>query len=399
MEIVGSRARAAPWSWSRLALLVALASPVPGAAQGAPSPMCDQHPKTPMGELDKVLESTKGLDATQFAAVRDIAPAIELGGADCSGIFGEKLYPVGVITRNGTQHCTGTLIAPRVVLTAAHCVYRYEATQLEFRVGPDGSKPLASAAAYASLTHVEYDPKRHGVKDVAVLYLDKEMKGVTAVDFRRSKYDAPPVDQLTFIGYGNPGSDIPGRRRCLQLLVKNVCAGSFDYIEPDRHPCRGDSGGPALEQDGGRFVLAGVTSWGTEDCNRPGVSMDVGGLYYFVRTAIADAPPPPPPPFRPRAWVRWTPVAAAGLAAGLGIYGYTQSQKGRQLHHEAVGMINPDGTLNTDAATYNQKVAASESAHARSTRAGYMAAGMVVVTGVLSYVSYRYSGEVGPFRF
>jgi hypothetical protein len=238
------------------------------------------------------------------------------------------------------------------------------------------------------------------VKDVAVLYLEKELKGVTAADFRRARYDAPPTNQLMFVGYGNPGSDIPGRRRCLQLSVRHVCRGSFDYGEPDRHPCRGDSGGAALERDGDGFVLAGVTSWGTSQCDQDGVSMDVGDLYYFVRSAIADAPPPPPPPpSRPRAWVRWTPVAAAGLAAGIGLYGYTQSQSASRLHDQAVGMINPDGTLNTDAATYTQKVADANGTKTRSTRAGYAAAGMVLVTGVLSYISYRYSGEVGPFRF
>jgi len=382
----------------RAALAALLLQPEFAAADETTAARCEAPPPAPQGRIQRAEKEGKGLYAV--AQAEDPVPlGTDIGGADCA----EQIpLAAGAITRNGTQHCSGVLVAPSVVVTAAHCLVGFTATSFEFRVGPMGDHPTHSAQAYFADYHGHY--KKRGLlggNDIGVLYLDKELAGVEPLQFRTEPYEAPPDGQLTFVGYGNPGSPTPGRKRCLTMEVRRVCEGSFDYDGKDARPCRGDSGGAALDRQGDRYVLAGLTSWGTEECTGPGVSVDAGEYYHFINSWIADAPKVRARirPVAPSQVLRWSPVATAAATVGLGIYGVLQFGEERRLHDRAVGMINPDGTLNSDAKRYNQALADSRAAGSSARLAGYVAGGALVATVVLAYFSYRDGRAVGPFRF
>jgi protease YdgD len=97
-------------------------------------------------------------------------------------------YPwraLGRLNRQGSGHCTGALVAPRVVLTAAHCLYDRRlgrwatADRIHFVAGYRSGKFAfhARAARYHTApgydpTHAERSPEVAG-RDWAVVTLEK----------------------------------------------------------------------------------------------------------------------------------------------------------------------------------------------------------------------------------
>jgi len=184
--------------------------------------------------------------------------------------------------------CTGTLVAPNVVITAGHCLPR--CAQRVF-VGEDVDLPDEGRAitVLSRTAHPGWDSS-DPTDDLSVLILAEDVEHVPprAIAGPDALTDAFAV---RLAGYGNTDPFSTGgfgRRRMVDvpLAGTNPAYGADPTSEfvagapaLDRDSCNGDSGGPAYVQVGGEWLVTGATSRATADSVRP---CGDGGIYTRV---------------------------------------------------------------------------------------------------------------------
>jgi secreted trypsin-like serine protease len=184
--------------------------------------------------------------------------------------------------------CTGTLVAPNVVVTAGHCVDGDCADRVF--VGEDVTKPQAGTVIPVddAQSHPEYGPPNL-THDIAVLILSKDAECTP-----RPIADANMLEKATSVrlaGYGNTDVFSSGGFGIRRMVDVPLASPKRRYgADPDtefvagapfldRDSCNGDSGGPAYVQSKQHWYLAGATSRATASTIRP---CGDGGIYTRV---------------------------------------------------------------------------------------------------------------------
>ncbi len=170
--------------------------------------------------------------------------------------------------------CTATLVAPNVLLTAAHCVSPQTlGNGITFRVYQnDGvyTKPLK----WEAVKEVKYDTQFNVNRlelghDIAVVILQKPITNVKPVPWNGSAFTQSMTTTPTrLVGYGASSGTGAGYGTKRQATTY---ADSFNSVllhigNSQRQTCTGDSGGPAFMKIGGVETLIGVTSFGYAGC-------------------------------------------------------------------------------------------------------------------------------------
>ena len=197
------------------------------------------------------------------ARVGSTAAAITNGTSDT-----EDPSVVGLVDANGMLLCTGTLVSPNVVLTAAHCldgVTTNITDQIFF--GRSVHDAGTFVAVTGALVHPEYDPSTLE-NDLALLALASSAPAAPR-PLRAPTPDAALTNAtLRVVGYGDTTADAGdfGQKHTGTSTVASVTATSLELAAAPSQQCFGDSGGPALLAVDGVEYLGGVTSHGDNAC-------------------------------------------------------------------------------------------------------------------------------------
>lgn len=199
--------------------------------------------------------------------------------------------------------CTGNLVSPRVVLTAAHCTIDLP-VELITTIGrvyldpiPSDDRSLAvlSVSVHPAYVRLSNEPGQQtlGENDVAVLEL-AEPAPVAPVWFREAPLEDGDVvgRTLVSVGYGDDGAGNSSIRRSAELVIDRMdpmflvsrASGNPDHTSI----CSGDSGGPQFRVGpDGRVEQWAVHSWASERCSGETGSTRTDVVADWIREQVA----------------------------------------------------------------------------------------------------------------
>lgn len=188
-----------------------------------------------------------------------------------------------------SEFCSGTLIAPRVFLTAGHCTvvlgnYVTGADKVHISLG-DGGKSVLDTSTWHSVSEWITSPAYHwgpmsDPHDVGVVILAEPVQiagyghlapSAGFLDSLRAQGKLTQTTTFLNVGYGtDQNQDDTNVREFSWSMFRNLHS-AWIYLSQNIHTgaagtCYGDSGGPTFWVDGEQEYVVAVTSWGDAQC-------------------------------------------------------------------------------------------------------------------------------------
>ncbi len=216
---------------------------------------------------------------------------------------------VALVLPSGEQFCTGTLIAPTLVVTAAHCLQDYTETSLYVALGTVAKngyykRELIRAAKTISV-HGSYnvvamnqDSPTTPPSDIALVRLSEALPVANAAPIEVANLTSTSLavgERLILAGYGltkwyNSSGGVLNKVETKIGKLSNA-AKELDFAaNAGKSACMGDSGGPAFVVKNQKLLLVGVTSRGSSRCNATGTYTDIRHYSDWIASVSATMP-------------------------------------------------------------------------------------------------------------
>ena len=191
----------------------------------------------------------------------------------------------------GGSLCTGTLIGPNQILSAAHCIH--EGSQIQIGYGLTG-RVVSGLKVILARHHPRWT---QGPNDVSIIIFEGTLPA-NMVPVRISPMTGiPDGSDVLLAGYGvtSENSQDPGTLRQVNARIRQFDGDNKEFAMQEGlgvGSCYGDSGGPAYISKGGALSVIGATSRGSNCDSGDGIYEDVRQFQGWYKCVAKEAGKP-----------------------------------------------------------------------------------------------------------